>query len=217
MTTPTKKTTRTKTYSAILYEEFAPSNWKEILRNELVPATVSPLHNRDTDEDGKAKKPHYHIMLDFSSLKTLKQAQEIFDRIGAIRAEAVKCKQAFLRYLCHLDQPNKAQYDPDEVQCFSGASYEIKQERKPIDKVQAIREMTIFCRDNDISDYYVLYEYCADNNPDWFAVLCTSANMAIFNYLRSKSWHKKNVQPTQQAQNQPSQPLTVTVNVQPTA
>lgn len=212
MTTPK----RTKIYSAILYAEIAPPNWKEILIDQLVPATVSPLHDKDTDEDGNAKKPHYHVMLEFSSLKTLRQAQDVFDTIGAIRAESVKCKQAFLRYLCHLDQPNKAQYNSNDVECFSGATYEIKTEKKPLDKVQAIRDMTVFCRDNNISDYYVLYEYCADNNSDWFAVLCTSANTTIFNYLRSKSWSKRNA-PSTQVQTAQSQPLTVTVNVQPNA
>ena len=52
---------RTRNFATVIYPESAPSDWKEILNQEFIPAFISPLHDRDTNPTGEPKKPHYHV------------------------------------------------------------------------------------------------------------------------------------------------------------
>lgn len=38
---------RTRNFATIVYPESAPENWKSILENEIVPALISPLHDKE--------------------------------------------------------------------------------------------------------------------------------------------------------------------------
>ena len=49
---------RTRNFATIVYPESAPENWKSILENEIVPALISPLHDKDINADGEKKKAH---------------------------------------------------------------------------------------------------------------------------------------------------------------
>lgn len=219
-----KKTpSRARTYSAILYPESAPPDWRRILQGHLIKAIVSPLHDRDTTEAGEIKKAHHHIMIDFDSPKTLKQAREVFESIGATaHVETVKSKQGYLRYLCHLDETDGAKYDPAEVVCMNGAKYEIIEERAPVDKFAVSKQIIQFCRDNDVSNFADLVEHCADKREEWLAVLCTSSLAGmIANYLKAKDWKQRRANMTENAPTiktntagNSSQPINVTVNVQ---
>ena len=51
------------------------------------------------------------------------QVKPIFDDIGGVGREMVNSARGYARYLCHLDNPEKAQYDPAEVRCMGGADY----------------------------------------------------------------------------------------------
>lgn len=74
-----------------------------------INAYMSPLH---TDE---GKKEHYHLMLFFGSPKSDKQIKEIVERIGGVGCEPIINNRGYARYLCHLDNPEKKQYSPDDV------------------------------------------------------------------------------------------------------
>lgn len=50
----------------------------DMLREEHIPAIVSPLHDRDVTAAGDPKKAHYHVILCFDSVKTPEQAREVF-------------------------------------------------------------------------------------------------------------------------------------------
>ena len=67
------------------------------------------------DEDGnkivKPKKPHYHVMIMYDSVKTIEQAREVLSAIGGVGVEIVNSVRGYARYLCHLDNPEKYQYD----------------------------------------------------------------------------------------------------------
>ena len=74
----------------------------------------------------------------------LEQAQEVFSVIGGVGIETIKCARAYARYLCHLDNPEKAQYDMENVISCSGADYQTMI-NLATDKYSAIGEMIEFC------------------------------------------------------------------------
>lgn len=178
---------RTRNYATVVYPESAPDNWQEILSACFVPAFISPLHDKDVNPTGEIKKPHYHVIIMFDSVKTRDQAEAIFKLIGGVGVEVVQSIRGYSRYLCHLDNPEKAQYNQEDVRCLCGADY-------PgtiglvLDKYKAIREMIEFCRDNDIVSYSDLLEFCMVERFDWFRVLCDNGTVVMKEYLKSKEW-----------------------------
>ena len=179
--------TRTRNFACVVYPESAPDNWQSILSDQFVPAFISPLHNKDLNPTGEVKKEHFHVMIMFDSVKTIEQAKVIFDLISGVGCEVVNSTRGYARYLCHLDNPEKAQYNIDDVRCLSGADY-ANVISLVTDKYKAIGEMIDFCQVNDIFSYATLLEYCRLERFDWFRVLCDSGTVVIKEYLKSRSW-----------------------------
>lgn len=178
---------RTRNFATVVYPESAPDNWKGILEEQCIPAFISPLHNKDLDAEGNLKKEHYHVMIFFEGCKTRDQAKEIFDSIGGVGVETVKNSKAYARYLCHIDNKEKEQYDINDVISLSGADY-ITMITLSRDKYTAIGEMIEFCIANDMVSYAMLLLYAKKNRFDWFKVLCDSGTVTIVQFLKSRSW-----------------------------
>lgn len=174
------KPQRLRDFATIVYpdSENTPKNWLQILKDLHVPAFVSPLHDKDTCENGEPKKPHYHVMLLFESLKTPAQASEIFDKIGGVGLEYVKTRRGYCRYLCHLDDPNKYQYNKDDVIQLGGMDY---YECISIvsDKYAVLNSVICFIKDNRIENILDLYQYALDKNlMDWLRI-CQDKSFTI--------------------------------------
>lgn len=183
---------RFRNFSTIVYEESAPDNWQSILAEQLVPAFISPYHNIDVNPTGEVKKPHYHVVIMFEGVKSIDQAKEIFALIGGVGCEVVKSIRGMARYLCHLDNPDKAQYKIEDVTSLSGADYHGVCSLV-IDKYKAIGEMIDFCVDNNIVSYSQLLIYCRSERFDWFRVLCDNGTLVMKEFLKSKEWTERNI------------------------
>lgn len=181
------KTSRYRNFATVVYPESAPTDWRSILADQCVPVFVSPLHDLDTNPDGEAKKAHFHVLFAFDGVKTCDQVQFIIDQIGGVGCEIVQSLRGYARYLCHLDNPDKHQYDQEQVISLGGADYAAAI-GLPTDKYKAIREMMDYCRHNDVTSYAELLEYASECRFDWFRVLCDSATVVIKEYLKSRSW-----------------------------
>lgn len=181
---------RTRNYATVVYSESAPVDWEDILASHLVPAFISPYHCDDVNPTGEHKKEHYHVIIMFDSVKTAAQAREVFDTIGGVGCEPIKSIRGYARYLCHLDNPEKAQYDVNAVRSLCGADY-METIQLISDRYAAIKEMMFFCKDNHICSYAELLEYCSDEKYDWFRILCDSGTYVMKEYLKSVTWTKK--------------------------
>lgn len=180
---------RTRNFATVVYPESAPSDWVNILDSERIPALISPLHDRDINQsaDKTPKKPHYHVILMFSSVKTKTQAKAVFDKIGGVGCEAVQSIRGYARYLCHLDNPDKAQYSQADVRALNGADYYGNIELTT-DKYKAVKEIMMFCKENGIISFSDVLEYAMEERMDWFRVLCDSSAMIVKEYLVSLRW-----------------------------
>lgn len=83
------------------------------------------LHDRDFHLDGSPKEPHIHLWISFINKKSLRQ---LIDMLYVELEDGSKpntldelCDNNFVaqRYLLHLDNPEKAQYDIDEIVSFN--------------------------------------------------------------------------------------------------
>lgn len=178
---------RTRNYATVVYPESAKENWQSILAEQFIPAFISPLHDNDVNPTGEPKKPHYHVIIMFDSVKTVEQAREVFDLIGGVGVEVVKSIRGYARYLCHLDNPEKAQYDTAKVRSLCGADY-MSTIGLAIDKYIAISEMEEFCDKYNVISFYALSKYARSHRQDWHRVLCDCAATYMREYLQSKQW-----------------------------
>lgn len=178
---------RTRNFATVVYPESAPDDWQEILSQQFIPAFISPLHDKDINPTGEPKKPHYHVMLMYENVKTIDQAVEVFKKIGGVGCEVVQSLRGYARYLCHMDNPEKAQYEPQSVRSMCGADY-TGAVGLVTDKYKAIGEMIDFCIENDIYSYSKLLEYSRMERFDWFRVLCDNGTVVIKEYLKSRAW-----------------------------
>lgn len=178
---------RTRNFATVVYPESAPEKWQDILAEQFVPAFISPLHDKDINPTGEAKKPHYHVVVMFDGVKTKEQAQDLFVKIGGVGCEVVQSIRGYARYLCHMDNPDKAQYNQEDVRSLCGADY-VGVVGLVLDKYKAIGEMIDFCKEYNIYSYSDLLEYCRSERFDWFRVLCDNGTVVMKEYLKSRTW-----------------------------
>lgn len=182
---------RVRNFACVVYPESAPDNWQDILSKQFIPAFISPLHDKDVDPQNQPKKPHYHVMLMFDGKKSLEQAQTVFKSIGGVGCEVVNSIRGYSRYLCHLDNPEKAQYSPESVRSLCGADYS-NTIGLAIDRLKSVDEMIDYIEENNVVSYRQLMLYARKERRDWFRVLCESSTFVVKEYLKSRSWELQN-------------------------
>jgi len=189
---PQKNTSKcARSFATVLYpDDSAPENWLDIISTLKTSVFVSPLHDKDINPTGEPKKPHVHVLLHFEGKKNVEQVRHIVETFGGVGVEVVASLRGYARYLCHLDNPEKAQYDISEVRCFGGANYHSVCSL-PTDRFKAIKEMRDFCVENNIYAYCDLFDYAMSEREDWFVILCESGTYVIKEYLKSRQWKKE--------------------------
>lgn len=187
-----KKVARTRNWGTIVYPESAPDDWIEILKQYNVPFFISPLHDRDITAAGEPKKPHYHVLLMYDSVKTREQAQEVFESISGVGCDKISSLRGNARYLCHLDDMDKAQYDPNDVYCYGPTADYVTVIGLPTDKYDSIAEMIDYVDREGIISYAALLRYARSNNEIWFRVLCDSGTLVMKEFIKSRTWELSN-------------------------
>lgn len=189
MSTKEKSTRRVRSWATVVYPESAPENWMQLLGEKCIPVMISPLHENDVNPTGEPKKPHYHVLFTFDGVKSRDQVEEFVGLIRGVGLEAVGSTRGYARYLCHLDNPEKAQYDPSDVKCYGGADY-MAIICLAIDKYVAIKDMMDYCDQYNVVSYAQLLRYCSVERMDWFRVLCDNGTVVMKEFLKSKTWEQ---------------------------
>lgn len=186
--------TRKRNWAFIVYPDSVPmeyEDWVNELRNEHVPGFISPLHCDDVNPDGTAKKEHWHVMFMFRGPKSRDQVEEITRKLNATRPQVVKDIRGYARYLCHLDNPEKAQYDPNEVISLSGADF-LEKIASAADTDSAVSEMMDWCVEKGCFSFFRLSNYARKERSDWFRVLTSSRTVFLTAWLKSYEWEIRN-------------------------
>lgn len=181
---------RTRNFATVLYPESMSSDWLDKLTDMHVAYLLSPLHDKDINPTGEPKKPHYHLIIVFDGVKTSKQAKELFDVIGGVGCEAINSIRGYARYLCHLDNPEKAQYSIDLVKSHMIDYVDII--GLASDRYKAIAEMQEFCEQYSVLSFSTLCKYSRTHRNDWHRILCDSGAVIMQGYLKSLFWSKGN-------------------------
>ena len=189
--TKTRGAGRGNNWATMVYPESAPENWKQALDDMHLDVLISPLHDKDINPNGEPKKPHWHVLVKFPSVQTSKQAKEVFDVIGGVGCERVASFRNYARYLCHLDNPDKARYSENDVISFGALSY-FDIIAVPDDKYEMIGQIMDFCDFNKIYSFAQIMRISRKYKPAWYRALCDNAGWAVKEFLKASLWESQN-------------------------
>lgn len=183
---------KSRVFTGLLYPESAPSDWLDRAKATHLDMLISPIHNKDVNPDNTPKKPHYHIMALWDNPTTFNNAKNILEGIGVANGhiEYVESTPGMARYLVHMDNPEKAQYDKGDVIALGSVDFEELCDKLQ-DKRKHIGEMTEYIRDNAITSFAAFAYYCQMREPQWFSIL-TDRNTLYIKTLIDSNWQDLN-------------------------
>ena len=180
------KETRTRNWTCIIYPESAAEDWLEIIKSYYIECVISPLHDRDIDGNGKPKKPHYHVLLMFGSVKSYDQVLEITKKLKATIPQRCHNAKALVRYMLHMDDADKVQYKVDDIKVINGVDISELLRPSTSERYTIIMEMMQFIRREKITEFSDLVDYAVVNRSnDWCPIIFDSATYVLNNYIKS--------------------------------
>lgn len=184
-----KKSTdnRARTWTFVLYEESAPENWRDMLDEQHIQWVESPWHDKDMNANGEPKKKHKHILLMFSGKKSYEQIKEITDSLKQPIPQRCHDARALVRYMAHLDNPEKAQYNVNDIKPHGGVDVSEMLKPSSSERYSLIRDMIDYIRSKGVTEFQDLMDYAAEEHfSDWFPLLCDNSAYIIGQYIKSQ-------------------------------
>lgn len=182
-----KRDERIRNWTFVLYPESAPVDWRDILDEEHIAWIESPLHDQDINADGEPKKPHWHILLLYEGKKSYEQIKEITDKLNATIPQKAASVKGLVRYMAHLDNPEKVQYDRTAIIGHGGADVAEYLRPTSSSRYQLIAEMMDFVKEQNIFEMEDLLYYArTERFDDWFPLLCDNSAYIMSALLKSR-------------------------------
>lgn len=180
------KDSRCRAWTAVVYPESAPVNWRDFLDDQHIEWIESPLHEFDTNPTGELKKPHWHILLTFTNVKSYDQVLEILKPLNCTVPQRCHNQKSLVRYFAHLDNPDKFQYDISQIIAHGGIDISDLLKPSSAERYTVIKEMCEFVADNNITEFAGLMDYAMSERFDlWFPLLCDNSAYVVNQYIKS--------------------------------
>lgn len=187
------KDERTRNWTFIVYPESVVNNWRSIIDEMHIPWIESPLHDKDHNADEEPKKPHIHVLLLFSGKKSYNQIKEITDSLNCPIPQICHDARSLTRYFAHLDNPEKWQYNVNDIVGHGGADPVEYLDLLKSKLTVVLKEIFEFCSDNNITEFADFIEYCIyHDKQDWFRVATQYSTLPIKTYLSSARHRLRN-------------------------
>lgn len=183
----TPKDGRARIWTAIVYPDSAPENWQQILDDHHIEWCESPLHDQDFNPGtGELKKAHWHIVIAFDGKKSYEQVVDLLEPLKCPAPQRCHALKGVVRYLVHMDNPEKAQYSVSAIRGHGGFDVAAALAPSSAQRYELIKEMCDWCRDNSVIEIQDLLDYAsASRYDDWFPLLCDSCCVIMNAYIKS--------------------------------
>lgn len=186
---------RSRNWTLVLYPDDLPEDWAECLDEKCIKWICSPCHDKDLNADGQPKKAHYHLLMMFDNVKSKEQVCSLFKElygssdndsiIGVATPQICSDKCALVRYMAHLDNPSKYQYDVADIKGHCGADpSEIMRynQTETLDMMIAIEE---YIEENVVTELCDLSRMIRYDHPEWYSLMATKCTLYFSSYIRS--------------------------------
>lgn len=115
-------------------------------------------HDKDTYEDGTAKKPHIHAIIQYNSIK---RGTTVKNELGgeSVGLHLQKCDNSVsvYRYLTHEDDLQKYQYPASEIQHIGAPIYYEERAPTPLNEGEQILDMRMLIHQHRYKELIKLY------------------------------------------------------------
>lgn len=193
---------KSKYFCAILYPDSSTYDCDKLIKSlasEHLTFAVSPIHDRDFEDDGSPKKPHFHLLIAYSSATTLNNIRCWFKVCGLPESDlhsVCVCASGvgYFRYLTHKDNPEKFQYADNDIRVFNDADELFKKFSKTAsDKIDDLARIFQIVDELNTISFHSLIQYLMLNERDLFKLLTSSSALAICvkEYQRSLEYDLK--------------------------
>lgn len=184
---------KAQTWAFILYRDSVIGDYEAQLRMTGVQFALSPWHDADKDKLGNKKKDHLHGMIHWPGGATTYRTAAAITRDllhGTIPIPLVS-PRGYYRYFTHLDNPEKAQYNPDEI--VTGNGFDIGEflqltSKEKNDLAKMLVEEII---KQDITEYWDLVVYSMYNMDAAAFEFVRTNTMFLQGTIRSKCGRQK--------------------------
>ena len=155
--------TKKRNWTFVLYPESAPADWQEIIKISGLMAAISPLHDKDVNPTGEAKKAHHHILLVYSGPTTYNSVAKFTASLNATIPQPLESVRGMYRYFSHKDNPEKYQYDESDIRTLNGFNIAdlVELSRSEVNEIKT--RMLKLIRDVGITEYSGLVDFLLDN------------------------------------------------------
>ncbi len=187
---------RTRNWTVIFYPDDLPEDWVQRVNDQHFKWIQSPLHNKDYNADGEFKKEHYHALFMFSVVKSLEQIRSLLIElfgvsengsiIGVAPPKQVTDRSALVRYMAHLDNPEKAQYDIADIIGHNGADVAEVMKRTSTEMREMTIAMEIYIEDNNITELSDFVKAIREVQPEWYTIVSTKMTIYFNAFIRSR-------------------------------
>ena len=176
-------------WAFVLYPESAIEDWKNKLIESGVVGAISPLHNQDINPDGTNKKEHYHVLLEYDGPTSYNVVKEsICDLVGGTIPKRVVSLRGYYRYLTHMDNPEKAQYEENDIIKIGGFTLDLTTTEITALKIKIIEDIS----ENNIIEYSDLLDYYLYKTGDIERLEVASNHTFFFDKYISSRRNKEN-------------------------
>lgn len=173
-----------RNWGGVVYPESAPEDWKEILKLKGISFAVSPLHDKDINPTGEPKKEHYHIILSFPGPTTDTTVNQILKELNQPIGIALESVRGYYRYFVHKDNPEKYQYNENDIQLFNG--FDVTDVLNNFEVFQCLKEIQSLVIEHTITEYSELMDFLMQHELFELWNVACSHTLFLNTYITSK-------------------------------
>jgi hypothetical protein len=155
--------TKKRNWTFVLYPESAPKDWMEKIKLSGLMCAISPLHDKDVNPTGEAKKAHYHILLVYSGPTTYNAVAKFTASLNATIPQPLESVRGMYRYFSHKDNPEKYQYNEADISLVNGFNIGDLVELTKSEVNEIKKNVLKLIRELNISEYADLVDILVDN------------------------------------------------------
>lgn len=159
-----EKNVKKRYWAFVLYPESAPPDWLDRLKQTGLRCAISPLHDKDLDPTGTPKKAHRHVLMCYDGPTTFNAVKTLVDGFNAPIPVPLESVKGYYRYLTHMDNPEKYQYDEKDVITLNGFNIADFTELTKSEVMKIKVELQQLIRDLDLYEYSDFMDYLLDND-----------------------------------------------------
>ena len=170
----------------LVYSESAPEDWKQRLKKTHGCYAISPLHEPDEENS----KPHYHVIYRHGNPVTLATMGRFIpsDIPANGHVELVTAPRNYQRYLIHLDDPEKQQFEDgaDAIEVLNGFPLDLTRDYSKAELQGFRSEIYSLIREYDMTEYAELLDYLMDNGEVDLLDYASNHTILYNTYLTSR-------------------------------